>query len=60
MSHDLALPSAEDVIERWEGQTLVQQRGVVERLIERIDIAPGGQGHPGFNPARISEPFWRA
>jgi DNA invertase Pin-like site-specific DNA recombinase len=57
---DVALPSADDVIERWETLTLAAQRAVVERLIERIDVAPGNLGHPGFNPARLSRPTWRA
>jgi DNA invertase Pin-like site-specific DNA recombinase len=57
---DVALPSADDVIERWETLTLAAQRAVVERLIERIDVAPGSVGHPGFNPARLSPPKWRA
>jgi DNA invertase Pin-like site-specific DNA recombinase len=60
MTSDVELPSADDVIERWESLTLAQQRGVVERLIERIDIAPGHKGHPGFNEARIGVPVWRA
>lgn len=60
MSDDLKLPSAEDIIERWDDLTLAQQRGVVERLIERIEIAPGNRGTPGFNPERIGVPVWRA
>jgi DNA invertase Pin-like site-specific DNA recombinase len=57
---DVALPSADDVIERWETLTLVAQRAVVKRLIDRVDVAPGNLGHPGFNPARLSRPVWRA
>lgn len=56
---ELALPSVEDVIERWDDLTLAQQRAVVERLIERIVVAGGVLGHPGFNPARLSTPVWR-
>jgi hypothetical protein len=57
---ELDLPSGDDVIHRWDELTLARQRGVVERLIERIDVAPGNLGHPGFNPARIGRPVWRA
>ena len=49
---DVALPSVEDVTERWETLTLAAQRAVIGRLIERIDVAPVGGGYTGFNPAR--------
>ena len=59
MTTDMALPSAEDVTERWDTLTLAQQRAVVERLIERIDVAPGPAGAPRVQrgPARL--PVWR-
>lgn len=53
------MPSADDVIDRWETLTLTQQRAVVDRLIERIDVAGGYRGHPGFNPERLGRPVWR-
>jgi DNA invertase Pin-like site-specific DNA recombinase len=60
MTSDRDLPSVDDVVNRWDSLTLAAQRGVVERLIERIDVAPGHQGHPGFNRARLGTPKWRA
>jgi hypothetical protein len=36
------------------------QRSVVERLIERIAVAPAVGGHGGFDSARLSKPKWRA
>jgi DNA invertase Pin-like site-specific DNA recombinase len=60
MTSTATLPTADDVAERWDTLTLGQQRSVVERLIERIDIAPGHMGHPGFNRSRIGLPKWRA
>ena len=59
MTTDMALPSVDDVIDRWDTLTLAQQRAVVERLIERIVIVPGHQGAPGFNRARLGTPTWR-
>ena len=46
MATDLELPSVDDVTDRWETLTLAQQRAVVERLIERIVVAPGQQAIP--------------
>lgn len=59
VSSDLELPTAADVIERWDTLTLAQQRGVVERLIERIDVAPGNRGTPGFASERLGTPIWK-
>jgi hypothetical protein len=57
----VALPSVEDVTERWETLTLAAQRAVVERLIEKVVVAPGASGgYTGFNPARLGKPVWRA
>lgn len=60
MTSELDLPSADDVIERWETLTLARQRAVVERLIERIDVAPGYRGRAGFARERLGLPVWRA
>jgi hypothetical protein len=60
LNTDLALPSVEDVTERWDSLTLAQQRAVVEHLIERIEVAPGGSGKPGFKEDRLGAPRWRA
>jgi DNA invertase Pin-like site-specific DNA recombinase len=60
MVSDTTLPSVDDVINRWETLTLRQQRAVVERLIERIDVMPGSTGRPGFNADRLGVPIWRA
>lgn len=57
---DVDLPSMDDVIDRWDTLTLVQQRAVIDRLIERIDVAPSQRGHPGFDEQRLSAPIWRA
>jgi hypothetical protein len=60
LDSELTLPSVDDISERWETLTLPVQRAVVEALIERIVVAPGGKGTAGFNPARLSKPVWRA
>jgi DNA invertase Pin-like site-specific DNA recombinase len=60
LTTDTALPSFEDVEERWDYLTLKQQRAVVERLIDRIDIAPSRGGYTGFDPDRVGTPQWLA
>ncbi len=57
---NVSLPSADDVIERWDALELPVQRAVVERLIESIVVAPGQRGYPGFNEDRLGDPVWRA
>jgi DNA invertase Pin-like site-specific DNA recombinase len=59
MTTDMALPSADDVIHRWESLTLAVQRAVVDRLIDRIVVGQGYAGRPGFNEDRLSDPVWR-
>jgi len=56
---DLTLPSVQDVTERWNELTLAQQRGVVERLIESITVAPSYRGSKGFHEDRLGKPVWR-
>ena len=60
METSTTLPSAADVLHRWDSLTLRQQRAVVERLVESITVAPAGRGHRGFDPARLGVPVWRA
>jgi site-specific DNA recombinase len=60
MSSDTVLPSVDDVLHRWDGLTLKQQRSVVERLVDRIVIAPGSSGRAGLNTDRIGKPVWLA
>jgi DNA invertase Pin-like site-specific DNA recombinase len=60
VASDTTLPSVDDVINRWGKLTLSVQRAVVEHLIERIEVAPGYSGRPGFNSERLGKPTWRA
>jgi hypothetical protein len=57
---DHTLPTVKDILERWDKLTPKQQRGVIERLIGRIVIAPGNGGPPGFNKDRVGRPEWLA
>jgi len=61
MTTGAALPTADDVINRWDTLTLTAQRAVVERLIESIEIGPATKyGVAGFDPDRLGTPKWRA
>jgi hypothetical protein len=58
---DMALPSTDDVVSRWDALTPRQQRAVIERLIGSIEIAPAQRGkRPGFDADRVGEPLWLA
>jgi DNA invertase Pin-like site-specific DNA recombinase len=59
MATDTTMPSADDVLNRWDGLTLKQQRAVVEHLIDSIEIAPVGHGIGSFNAARVGVPRWK-
>jgi DNA invertase Pin-like site-specific DNA recombinase len=59
MTSDETLPSVVQVQEGWERLTLKQQRAVVDRLVERIVIAPGNGGVSGLDASRVGKPEWR-
>jgi DNA invertase Pin-like site-specific DNA recombinase len=65
LTSDIALPSVEDVQERWDALTLTQQRAVLERLIGSITVSPAKQGgyrpqgsRGGLDESRLGEPVW--